>query len=349
MDRRRRWTRALAVLALGAGLMVVPTASAQRAPEPNFPNLPAQQNPGASLMSSGYVSNTAYVGPAKQWVQVLDMKVTADVAIMSASNTANCERVFGDGSPRCRIEQPGAINKNALRALAYPVDFRGDDVASPPSDRSELRRIGARFTDFPSQRVRMLAFGAIPVEATLHLSLPTDDAGLPYGIQADADNFQYGNRAQDVTDTVGSGQLELRLSDLVVDGVPTAVGAGCRLVEPGRLALKGTGFRGGLNEAPPGTYNPNFGGLLQGTLSVGRFSGCGEGGDDLSPLVNAMAGESEVPVRIVQAEVKPTCFTNLLRLPIAESTCQHPDDQPIPEGEQLPDLPPSYLPAPPVD
>lgn len=329
--------------------MVVPTASAQRAPEPNFPNLPAQQNPGSSLMTSGYVSNTAYVGPAKQWIQVLDMKVTADVAIMSAANLAACERVFGSGSARCRNEQPGAVQKNAIRALAYPVDFLGDDPASPPVDREELRRRAAQFTDFPSQRLRLLAFGAIPVEATLHLSLPVDDTGLPYGIQTDADNFQYSASVQDVTDTVGSGELELRLSDLVVDGVPTAVGSQCRLEQPGRLALRGTGFRGRVTEAPPGSYNPNFGGLLQGTLSVGRFDGCGEGGEDLSPLVNAMAGESEVPVRIVQAEVKPTCFTNLLALAITESSCLYPSDQPIPEGEQLGELPPSYLPPPPVD
>lgn len=329
--------------------MVVPTASAQRAPEPNFPNLPAQQNPGFSPLSSGYVSNTAYVGPAKQWIQILDMKVTADVAIMSTARPADCERVFGAGSGRCRNEQPGALNKNALRALAYPVDFFGDDPASPPVDRSELRRFAARFTDFPSQRVRLLAFGAIPVEATLHLSLPVDAEGLPYGIQADADNFIYANRVQDVTDTAGSGELELRLTNLVVDGVPAAVGSECRLEQPGQLALRGIGFRGTLAQVPPGRYNPNFGGLLQGTLSVGNFTNCGEGGEDLSPLVNAMAGDSEVPVRIVQAEVKPTCFTNSLGVPINEATCQYPDNQPIPEGEGLPDLPPSYLPPPPVD
>ena len=360
MIRGMKWGRLCAVGVLGAALLVMPTASAQQVPDPDFPNLPnRQQTPsaisGAAFLTASYATNQSFIGPSKQWVELTDLKVAADVANMSVVRPADCEVIFGAGSPRCRNDEPGANGKTAIRALAYPVDFRGDDPASPPADRSELRRFGSRFTDFPVQRIRTVAFGSIPVEAQLHLSLSVDEGGLPYGIQLDADNFIFprepGNPTipQVITDSVGYGLLDLRLSNLVVDGTPVDVGESCELAQPAQLRLEGRGYRGRLTPVPEGRYNPALGGVLQGELRVGVFQDCGTGGDDLSPLVNAMAARSDVPVRVEQALVTNPCFTNPARQAVEEARCNRPAEQPFPEGEDLPVFPPTDFPPPPVD
>ena len=335
------------VLALAAGLMTVTAASAEQVPDENFPNLPARRLPAVSPLLSSNVSNLAYVGPSKQWVQLVDVKVTATVDLV-VSTDASCAEVFGAGSPRCVNDRPDGSAKFPLRGKAYPVSFEGSDPGSPPADISELRRFGAEFSDFPAQRIRLLAFGAVPAEATLALSLAKDSGGLPIGIQLDADDYY--NR--DLTDTAGTGRLQVSLSDVSVDGQSVDVGGACRLTEPAILSVIGRGYRFNLDapqSVPEGAYNPNFGGLLEGSLSVGTFAGCGTGGEDLSPLINSMAANTEVPVRIVQGEVNDRCFTDKLRVAISDAFCDAPGELEYPVGGQLPEGLPQHLPAPSQD
>lgn len=327
---------------VGAG-----AASSAQTPDADFPNLPQRMERlsggSASSLVSSYTTNTAYVAPSKQWIRMLDLKVTADTLIMVVPDqVARCHAYYGSASPRCVNDRP-EINarKLPLRALAYPNNFEGDDPASPPANRDELRRFGAEFTHFPSQRIRTVGFGALPVEATVHMRLATDEAGLPIGIQIDADQFGAGVGV--LTDSIGTGRLVLRLSDVSVDGSPVDVGQACEA--PGDLEVRGSGFRTG-GPQPPGHYNPREGGRLQGSLEVGEFSGCGTGAEDLSSLINTMAGGSTVPVRADQGEVFAFCFSDNLRRAITESSCNTGGDGPFPDEDAFPPLPDGILPPP---
>ncbi|WP_375001743.1 hypothetical protein [Aeromicrobium sp. CTD01-1L150] len=318
-----------------------------------FPNLPMPTmkqmgQPGTPLVSS-YTTNVAHVAPARQWIRMVDLKVTADTAIINLErNLATCHRVFGEDSERCVNDRSDVrFQKSAVKALAYPVNFEGDDPGSPPADISELRRFGSEFTHFPPQRVRTLAFGSIPVEATLHLSLTTDENGLPYGIRLDADD--YNPSPVQVSDSVGTGRLTVRLSDLRADRVPVDVGDACRTASPAELSVAGSGYESTSTGVPEGHYSPARGGLLHGTISIGDFRDCGTGGEDVSPLVNAMAAGAQMPVRIVQGLVTAPCFTNIVSVPIDESRCNTGGPGEFPDGEQLPPLPPGIIPPPPQD
>lgn len=339
------------LVALLAGLSVLVgagAASSAQTPDADFPNLPERMDRSSggttdSLVSS-YTTNTAYVAPSKQWIRMLDLKVTADTLLIVVPNqVSRCHAYYGSASPRCVSDRPEInVQKLPLRALAYPNNFEGDDPASPPANRDELRRFGAEFTHFPSQRIRTVGFGALPVEATVHMRLATDEAGLPIGIQIDADQFGPGGVGV-LTDSIGTGQLVLRLSDVSIDGSPVDVGPACEAT--GDLEVRGSGFR--LEDGqPPGHYNPRAGGRLQGSLEVGEFSRCGTGAEDLSMLINTMAGESSVPVRADQGEVTPQCFSDRIRTPVTESRCITGGDGPFPDEDAFPPLPDGILPPP---
>lgn len=350
----RRGSAVLVGFVVLLAMTIVPgSASGEQTPDADFPNLPLRQYYSVDLpvpgIASSYTTNTAYVAPSKQWIQAVDLKVAADVVAQQLPLfAARCERLFGIGSPRCEVNRPDIHpTKLVVSALAYPTNFKGGDPASPPASRDELRRFGAEFTHFPSQRIRMVGFGALPTEVTMHLRLPTDSEGLPIGIRADADQHNAGSavgQERHLSDTVAKGRLVVRLSDAEVDGRPVELGPHCEAEAP--LSLEGRGFD--LRTAPAGTvpegrYNPSLGGILQGTLSVGAFSGCGVAGEDLSPLINAMAGGSDVPLRVVQPVVTPNCFGDNLRRELSESECRRAIDQTVPSGESLPALPPPYM------
>ncbi len=347
MSRTRRMAT-LAALIVGLAMLCGPTSSNAQQSDPQFPNLPDR---GRDQMVASYTTNLSYIEASKQWIKMPKLKVVSHVFIGLPGNP-NCTARFGVGSPRCLHDGDGT--KLAIRAKAYPTNFVGDD---PAAGAGEQRRWGAEFTDFPSQRIRTLGFGAIPLEATVHLSLSTD-SGLPVGIQIDADNFTFTPidgvpRSPINTNSVGQGYLEVRLSDVTADGSPVNVGTACRSAEPARLDLAGVGYRspatGGGGAVPTGRYNPRQGGLLQGTVTVERFSGCGAGGENLDPLINAMAAGA-MPVSVTQAEVRPQCFNDNPARAIVEADCNEPDPDPaFPDGEALPPLDSWSHEAPPVE
>lgn len=268
---------------------------------------------------------------------------------------------MGATSSRCEFTGPPGLDFNqkfAVVARAYPSNWSGDDPAFPSTGPAPLpigpnqRRFAAELTNFPAQPVRLIAFGTLPVEATLHLSLPSDSTGLPRGLRVDTDNFvRTSGGSQVVTDSVGSGSLVVRISDVKVDGVPLDVGPSCRVAKPAPIKLSGVGTPnfGAGQAVPPGTYNALFGGLLQGTLTIGSFSGCGNGSENLDPLVNSLGGNITAPVQIVQAQVNANCFNDNPRLALTASSCNRQGVLPYPAGSELPALLPSVAPAPPQD
>lgn len=178
--------------------------------------------------------------------------------------------------------------------------------------------------------VRLVAFGSLPATATLTMrsareggkvtpllaQIWSTSSAATIGCDPEFD-------APALTALI-EGRIDISLSDLEVDGVPVDLGPHCRTVRSTELRLWG--------ETDRGAYSPNSGGPLgaydglhPGSLgpldspvyveSRGRtipastgvdvppFTGCGTGGDDLSPLVTAMASGPNNPVRAVQKPV----------------------------------------------
>ncbi|WP_293783372.1 hypothetical protein [uncultured Aeromicrobium sp.] len=213
-------------------------------------------------------------------------------------------------------------------------------------------------------RVNMVAFGSVPASATLTFRVPTVDGEVQFLKNHQWTHVSYTNnwgcggtgfRDHQIV-ALTEGQVEISISDLVVDGVPVDVGARCRTERPTKLELWGDYDRGGYSPlgggdmgAEPGlmpqsftlTDSPQYKddagrtfGPSQG-LDVPPFTGCGTGGDDLSPLVSAMASGPDNPVRVRQKElvIFPT------DLPYDDFTRCGLASCPLPAPE-LPELPP---------
>lgn len=179
--------------------------------------------------------------------------------------------------------------------------------------------------------VKLSAFGSIPAEVTLTLRTPRVDGRVkplniymwqinPSALSCDPDYVP-----PSTFDILAEGEVEISLSDLSVDGVDVPLGPSCRTVEPAELALWGEtskgeytardgGPLGAFDGLHPGSLgpldNPYYPKELQGRtipastgLTVPPFTGCGVGGEDLSPLVTSMASGPNNPIRATQGKV----------------------------------------------
>ncbi|WP_371790125.1 hypothetical protein OG285_03435 [Streptomyces sp. NBC_01471] len=77
--------------------------------------------------------------------------------------------------------------------------------------------------------------------------------------------------------SVISFKQSLRLYDVKVNGTPLDVGTSCRTATPYKVVLNG-----GAKYT-----NVFYGGTLDGTIDIPKFSGCGTNGEDLDPLFTA--------------------------------------------------------------
>ncbi|GGF37452.1 hypothetical protein GCM10011519_08750 [Marmoricola endophyticus] len=187
---------------------------------------------------------------------------------------------------------------------------------------ADRKRVG----EMPPFRVRTLAFGAVPVQVTVHITQPVraDGTVRPIEVQQASvtsnsrgigfpPNDESGRRINQIyRNAYGKGEVAVRLSHLTIDGKPVDVGASCRTTRSGSLNLAGKGYynyKGGSSTQPEGTYAGASGGLLTGIVDIPPFSGCkGSSGDDVSRiLTNAVSGESN-PISIFQSPSSATCF-----------------------------------------
>jgi hypothetical protein len=222
------------------------------------------------------------------------------------------------------------------------TDARVYPVATLPADPRH-----AHFDAFPDVTVRTVAFGSIPVDATLSLRLPTDASGLPAGLHALTMIDSYAGGAGDpppevkhpssewlkFSDSTVTGGVWVQVTQLSVDGVVVDVGNHCRTVQPAKLDLSGKGYsvnQAGESEgAPPaGHFAATRGGALTGTIDVPRFSGCGSGQDDLSPLVSSVASGEDFAVQ-AQTGALGSCW-GASPAAIDWDQCPSPADLPIP-------------------
>lgn len=179
-------------------------------------------------------------------------------------------------------------------------------------------------------RVNLVAFGSIPASVVMTLRLARA-GGKVRPIRAH--NWVVTRAGCDPSFTARDhnllvGEVEVTLSDLRVDGVPVNLGKSCRTVRPAQLQMWGTdgpttdGYTaggGGTIEAREGVHiaarapldSPYYGtdrGLVvhaSSGIDIPRFVGCGSNGDDLSPLVTAMASGPNNPVVVNQKSIIP--------------------------------------------
>src|SRR5207248_2444315 len=123
---------------------------------------------------------------------------------------------------------------------------------------------------FPPATATLLAFGFMPVTATLELKqVGTLDA---YAVGPVSPI----NCGKCITTTTIYSLVTLRIYDVKVNGVPLNVGNSCQSENPFTVTVVGT--------SP--SYGIETGGPLTGMTTIPPFKGCGAG-EDLDPIFNA--------------------------------------------------------------
>jgi hypothetical protein len=193
----------------------------------------------------------------------------------------------------------------------------------------------------------MLAFGAIPVTATVHLTQPSGPRGaidplhfswLILGSQlassggwiAGYGNFQgsVGSEQRFFIEPLAiTGPVDVRVSDVKVDGVPLDVGGHCQTASPAQLSIVSpggyylasdsngnsvltstlVGRPGGFQPIGSHEGNASFTGSAQGNIDIPAFTDCSAGGDDVSSLITAMASGPKNPVDLKLSEAMDQC------------------------------------------
>jgi hypothetical protein len=143
--------------------------------------------------------------------------------------------------------------------------------------------------ELPPARATLLGFGFTPVSATLQISevgslnaafitcAPNPPGKCPKSVKIEALFF---------------GNVNLRIHNVAVNGVPLNVGPHCQTVQPFPLELIGV----------PPTYNvATLNGILTGVVTIPEFKGCADGADNLDPLFDATVSGPGNFVKINQA------------------------------------------------
>lgn len=239
------------------------------------------------------------------------------------------------GAPQGGITQAMKARQWGQIPMQAVAVFAGNNALPPyPPDDPQDRWLTQEFTNYiylvgepgaehnygisPRFSVRTVAFGAIPVEATLQL-IQRRENGFPVPIVATAETIRYNvpSGAPPTvlsgpilnTDTIIEDDVTVRVTRLAVDGVNLGLGSACRTTDPGALSLLGKGFwfnkegvDEGVDTAKPwltGHYTPAAGGLVAGDVDIPAFSGCvTSGGEDVSRLLTTAVSGPDNPVRL---------------------------------------------------
>jgi hypothetical protein len=162
---------------------------------------------------------------------------------------------------------PGFINLSVNARIAYDIA----DNYFQTDNYGELYYHGA--LEFPPSRTTFLAFGFMPVSATLNLMEIGNLNAVAIGAYDEGDCT-----SPCPTITTVSSYLYIRVTNVAVNGVPLSVGAGCGTA-PFDAVVTGTSA-----SKPP--YSVTDGGPVTGTIDIPAFTSCGVG-EDLNPLFTA--------------------------------------------------------------
>jgi hypothetical protein len=142
----------------------------------------------------------------------------------------------------------------------------------------------------PPARATLLAFGFVPVTATIQIS---EIGSLNVALISCTPANKCPNPPPK-NEALFFGLVSLRISNVDVNGVPLNVGPHCQTATPFDLALIGT----------PPTYNVSLiHGVLTGTVTVPKFSGCNDGTENLDPIFDATVSGPGNFVKVTQATV----------------------------------------------
>lgn len=360
-------------------LLTVVSVTAGSATGNDIDNLPPQER----YVTKGAVASTqgAYVRPSKMYITIDKGNPIWGLLYYGEWNACGS----GRRATICPIGKPVESYGSSIR-IGWPFALPGTctDAANPNattqyvrskivfvSTRTERTDGGVEYPldqvgQFPAVRVNMLGFGSIPVSVTLQMSMKRQGGVVspwkvhvwnPVGLQGCSQTPSSYYRA------LIEGQVEIRLADLKVDGVPVDLGPSCRTSkpvdlalwgEPGYIALQGgylSQVRGletgggtvvplrtpGYPETNSSIYFEDEGRMLPDSkgVDIPPFTGCGAT-EDLDPLVTAMASGPDNPVRVAQG------------LPLSDGfdladlgRCNASGQCPLPAPD-APDLPESY-------
>ncbi|MGJ9412652.1 hypothetical protein ACHAAC_08065 [Aeromicrobium sp. CF4.19] len=344
MDRDpqpRRLGRATSRLAAAAVLLLsfgVLQSSAETG-IPEHPNFPGQGLPDhrAAGVGGQYVApqvrGNNYVSAAKQWVSV--------PTIPTAAYLRNTRETAEQFDPTC-LRLDGQSNRKSWQANVVLLNSAADPEAP--------NRFGAT-RDFD---VRTVAFGAIPVEATIALEQPRDSAGVVVPADFEITSGEYcpgygpfptrppggptGNTFANAA-TI-DGEVRTSVRSLHIDGVPVEVSDSCG-AEGAQLEVTSTPYirwdpsitpeeqptRPNFTTTP--YYNPAVGGRLFGTVDIPAFSGCLTAtGDDLSPLLTSAVSGPGNPLEMRSEGLEGS--ENFVQCPWSGNCPERIPDIPVP-------------------
>jgi hypothetical protein len=149
--------------------------------------------------------------------------------------------------------------------------------------------------------VRTVGFGMIPVEATVQVSQRRSN-GRPIPIRIELIQDEYYNGSWVFHPAHVTDAFEVRVTDVIVDGVDIGLTGTCRTVRPAPVVMLGQGFtapadvavQGGTKvgewlwktKDPSEFFHPVYGGQMEGTVDIPPFTGCiTRSGDDLSDII----------------------------------------------------------------
>ncbi|RNL64842.1 hypothetical protein EFK50_02300 [Nocardioides marmoriginsengisoli] len=162
------------------------------------------------------------------------------------------------------------------------------------------------YGESPLIPVRTVAFGTIPVEATLQLVQRRDDQNVPVPIAIDAkDGIPATGTGSFADPAVLDAQVGLRVRSLKVDGVDLRLRSTCAPRTWARLQLTSKYWEGpgtnGTEQMEAFDTDHSFmggpGGTLTGTLDIPAFANCRTAaGDDVSRILTATIAGPGNPV-----------------------------------------------------
>lgn len=348
------------MVAVVIALLSMPSSSAPGDPVPGDSDLPPYQEIGASR---GVVTATqgAVVRRSKMYITVQPKEPVWGILYQNLFNSPpeNPTSFLGlcargrpcvpdpFKQPACATDDINTQRRgNYLRYLLYPV--------------KPLATGGVRVGYLAETKVNLIAFGSIPATATVTMTMArANGKPTPFRIQTWLTTQMGCDTSNDPNPAVLlEGEVMIQLSDLKVDGVPVKLGPSCRTVKPASLALWGDFALGGytpLAGGPLGAYDGLHSGSLGALespyylqdrgrtipkstgITIPDFTGCGVG-EDLDPLVTAMASGPNNPVRVNQSQmVSPSPDVDLNDLDI----CASPTEcvLPAPDAPPRPPLP----------
>lgn len=149
--------------------------------------------------------------------------------------------------------------------------------------------------ELPPARATLLAFGFMPVSATLEISeIGSLDAAL---ISCTPVKKSAQCPTNPENEALFFGRVMLRISNVDINGVPLNVGSHCQTATPFNLVLLGV----------PPSYNISaVHGILTGSVTIPAFSGCANHTDNLDPVFDATVSGPGNFAKINQA---PPCYT----------------------------------------